>query len=76
MRLDLPDYMEVVAVALDQLIPIILNTQHNLVEQVVVVMVLMVQLLLEILQQKMALTTPEAVVVGLEILAVKHQGVD
>tara|TARA_R100000027_G_scaffold8721_1_gene6338 strand:- start:14 stop:241 length:228 start_codon:yes stop_codon:yes gene_type:complete len=68
--------MEVVAVALDQLIPIILNTQHNLVEQVVVVMVLMVQLLLEILQQKMALTTPEAVVVELEILAVKHPGVD
>tara|TARA_Y100000287_G_scaffold168508_1_gene152737 strand:- start:24 stop:251 length:228 start_codon:yes stop_codon:yes gene_type:complete len=68
--------MEVVAVALDQLIPIILNTQHNLVVQVVVVMVLTVQLLLEILQQKMALTTPEAVVVELEILAVKHPGVD
>tara|TARA_Y100000022_G_scaffold105459_1_gene91121 strand:+ start:599 stop:826 length:228 start_codon:yes stop_codon:yes gene_type:complete len=68
--------MEVVAVALDQLILIILNTQHNLVVQVVVVMVLTVQLLLEILQQKMALTTPEAVVVELEILAVKHPGVD
>tara|TARA_R100000479_G_scaffold71109_1_gene34448 strand:+ start:586 stop:813 length:228 start_codon:yes stop_codon:yes gene_type:complete len=68
--------MEVVAVALDQLILIILNTQHNLVVQVVVVMVLTVQLLLEILQQKMALTTPEAVVEELEILEVKHPGVD
>jgi hypothetical protein len=68
--------MAVVAVVPDQLILIILNTQHNLVVQVVVEMVLTVQLVLEILQQKMVLTTPEAVVVGVETLAVNHPRVD
>ena len=56
---------------LDQLIHHILNTQHNLVVQVVVVMVLTGQLVLS--PAKNGLTTPEAAVVEVETM-VKPKG--
>tara|TARA_Y100000361_G_C11093968_1_gene308007 strand:- start:40 stop:267 length:228 start_codon:yes stop_codon:yes gene_type:complete len=68
--------MEVVEVVLDQLMVHILNTQHNLVVQVVAVMVLTGQLVLDHPQLRMALTTPEAVVVEVETLVVNHPRVD